>query len=78
LDAFAAAGLEVTHYEVAAKAMEFQPWAERMGATAEVIAELRRQLLDAPDAAAAYFAVEPVGDGLLFTLQEAIVIGRKA
>lgn len=77
LEAFGAAGLEVTHHEVAPKAIEFRPWAERMGARPEVIAELRRQLLDAPQAAAAYFAVEAVADDLLFTLQEAIVIGRK-
>lgn len=78
LAAFAAAGLTVTHHEVAAKAMEFRPWAERMGATTEVIAELRRQLLDAPDPAAAYFAVEDAGDDLWFTLLEAIVVGQKA
>ncbi len=77
LDAFAAAGLAVEHHETAAKAMEFRPWAERMGAAPAVIAELRRQLLEAPPAAAAYFAVETTADDLLFTLLEAIVIGRR-
>lgn len=77
LAAFAAAGLVVEHHETAAKAMEFQPWAERMGAAPDTVAELRRLLLEAPPAAAAYFAVESVGDDLLFTLSEAIVIGRK-
>ncbi len=58
--------------------MEFQPWAERMGADAAIIAELRRLLHDAPPAVAAYFQAETVGDALFFCLTEAIVIGHKA
>jgi ubiquinone/menaquinone biosynthesis C-methylase UbiE len=76
LAAMTAAGFAVVHHEVAAKSMEFMPWAERMGASAAVIAELRRLLLDAPPAAAAFFRTETVGDDLLFNLDEAILIGR--
>ena len=78
LETFAAAGFAVLHVESAPKAMEFTPWAERMGATPETVAELRRRLLEAPPVAAAYFAVAPAGGDLQFNLEEAIVVGRKA
>jgi ubiquinone/menaquinone biosynthesis C-methylase UbiE len=77
LAAFAAAGFTLLHHETAPKSMEFTPWAERMGATPETLAELRRRLLEAPPTAAAYFAVEPAGDDLRFNLDEAIFVGRK-
>ncbi len=76
-DAFAAAGLEVLHAETAPKRMEFQPWAERMGASDEVIAELREQLASAPSGADEYFRPELDGETLYFYLTEAIVIGRR-
>jgi len=77
-DAFAAAGFSVTHTEIAAKRMVFLPWAERMGASAEMIAHLRDMLLDAPADAAAFFRTEPEGDhDIAFYLDEAIVIGQK-
>ena len=74
---FSAAGLRVLHAETAPKRMAFQPWAERMGASAAMIEALRRMLLDAPPAAAAYFQlVEDAGE-LAFHLTEAILINRK-
>jgi ubiquinone/menaquinone biosynthesis C-methylase UbiE len=77
VEGFTAAGFLVLHHETAPKAIEFTSWAERMGATPETIAELRRLLLEAPPAAAAFFGVEPVGDDLRFYLDEAIVVGRR-
>lgn len=76
-DAFAAAGFDVLHAETAPKRMEFQPWAERMGASPDVIAELRAQLLSAPADAAAYFRPELEDEEVFFSLTEAIVVGRK-
>jgi ubiquinone/menaquinone biosynthesis C-methylase UbiE len=78
VESFIAAGFTVLHHEIAPKAIEFTSWAERMGATPETIAELRQRLLEAPPVAAAFFAVEPVGDDLRFNLDEAIVVGRRA
>lgn len=75
--AFAEAGFSAIYAEVAPKRMEFQPWAERMGASVETIAELRRLLTDAPPEAAAYLRPGEVDGGLVFFLSEAIVIGRK-
>jgi ubiquinone/menaquinone biosynthesis C-methylase UbiE len=74
---FTVAGFTILHHETAPKAIEFTSWAERMGATPETIAELRRLLLEAPPAAAAFFGVEPIGDDLRFNLDEAIVVGRR-
>jgi SAM-dependent methyltransferase len=75
--AYAAAGFTLLHVETAPKRMAFTPWAERMGATPQTVAELRRLLMDAPPAAAAFFAVDTTGDDLSFTLDEAIFVGRK-
>ena len=78
LDAFAAAGLTVEHYEVADKPMTFTPWAKRMGASEETIEELRRLLRQAPPAAIAYFKLGEADGDLVFSLQEGLIIGRKA
>lgn len=75
--AFTAAGLVLLHVETAPKQMTLIPWAERMGVTPETLAELRRLLLEAPPAAADFFSVQPAGDDLNFTLDEAIFVGRK-
>ena len=52
--------------------------AERMGATPETITELRRRLNEAPDTAAAFFQVYNTEKDLFFSLDEAIILGRKA
>ena len=78
LTLFNQAGLAVFHHEVAPKSMEFTPWAERMGASLETIAELRRLLLEAPESAAAFFRLTQSDDELYFNLDEAIILGRKA
>jgi ubiquinone/menaquinone biosynthesis C-methylase UbiE len=77
LAGFAAAGFTVTNHETADKTMTFADWAARMGASPETIAELRRRLVDAPAAAAAFLRPTPQGDDLLLTLEEAIIIGHK-
>jgi ubiquinone/menaquinone biosynthesis C-methylase UbiE len=77
-DLLTAAGFAVVHEETWAKVMEFQPWAERMGASAETITQLRHDLLHAPPAVAAYFAPKMEGDTLFFQLEEGIFIGRKS
>jgi ubiquinone/menaquinone biosynthesis C-methylase UbiE len=78
LAAFQAAGLTVFHHEIAPKSMEFTPWAERMGAMPETIAELRRLLVEAPDDAATFFQIYETDKELFFNLDEAILLGRKA
>jgi ubiquinone/menaquinone biosynthesis C-methylase UbiE len=77
-EAFSVAGFEAVHAETAAKRMEFEPWAERMGAAADVIAELRDMLENAPAAAADYLQPSTDDGKLFFYLTEAIVIGRRA
>jgi ubiquinone/menaquinone biosynthesis C-methylase UbiE len=76
--AITAAGFTLRHHEVAPKAMEFTPWAERMGVDAPTLATLRRLLVDAPPAAAAFFRVSPAGDDLTFHLDEAIFVAQRA
>jgi ubiquinone/menaquinone biosynthesis C-methylase UbiE len=78
LAAFTQAGLTLLHHEIAPKSMEFTPWAERMGATPEVITELRLLLMTAPPVAAAFFQLQTGEQDLLFNLDEALILGRKA
>lgn len=70
------AGLEPVHAERLPKDMEFQPWAERMGADATTIQRLRTMLDDASPALAAFLKPHVVDGALWFTLDEAILIAR--
>ncbi len=74
---FAAATLQVVHRERLKKEMEFEPWADRMGASEATKTELRRMLLEAPEAVRAFLLPRVDGGRLRFTLTEAIIIGRK-
>ena len=75
--AFAEAHLDMTCSVTLKKEMEFEPWARRMGASEAIRAELRKMLLDAPEGARAFLAPRLIDDRLVFTLTEAILIGRK-
>ncbi len=74
---FVTADLQVEHTETLKKKMEFDPWVKRLGAPVEVQAEVRRVLLDAPTAAREFLAPVTENGTLYFTLEEAILIGRK-
>jgi SAM-dependent methyltransferase len=70
-------GLDLAHKERLGKDMEFQPWAERLGADAITIARLRAMLSDGPPALQAFLRPRLVDGNLWFTLDEAILIARK-
>jgi len=72
------AGLAVVHQERLPKDMELQSWAERMGCSAETIKTLRGMLTGPSPALAAFLKPRPEGDDIVFTLDEAILIARKA
>ncbi len=74
---FGDAGLQVEHSENFKKEMEFEPWADRMGASAETKTKLRVLLLDASESVREFFAPRVEGDKMFFSLIEAIIIGRK-
>jgi ubiquinone/menaquinone biosynthesis C-methylase UbiE len=74
----AAAGLDVRHREILPKAMEFAPWAARMDVDAATVARLRSMLEDGSPALKAFLKPRLDGDALWFSLDEAIVIARKA
>jgi ubiquinone/menaquinone biosynthesis C-methylase UbiE len=74
---FGDAKLKIEHSESFKKEIEFESWADRMGASAETKAKLRALLLDAPNAVREFFAPRVEGDKLCFSLTEAIVVGRK-
>ena len=71
-------GFHVEHKERLGKAMEFQPWAERLGADAQTIAGLRDMLTQGPPALKAFLKPHEEGGSLWFTLDEALVIARKS
>lgn len=78
LEHFTAAGLTVFHYEVAQKTLDFTPWAERMGASPETIATLRRLLLEAPPGAADFYQLYTTDEDIFFNMDEVLILGRKA
>jgi ubiquinone/menaquinone biosynthesis C-methylase UbiE len=74
----AAAGLDVTHREILPKAMEFAPWVARMGVDAATVARLRTMLEEGTPALKAFLKPRLDAGALWFSLDEAIVIARKA
>lgn len=70
-------GFEVVHKERLGKDMEFQPWAERLGADAPTIERLRAMLMEAGPALRAFLKPREEGGSLWFTLDEAILIASK-
>lgn len=73
----AAAGLEVTHSELMAKSMQFDPWASRLGASDATVAELRQQLGELSGPLQAFLRPESRDGKLVFTLTEAIIVANK-
>jgi hypothetical protein len=57
--------------------MTFAPWAVRLGASSDVVTELRRRLAEAPQGVLDFLRPEGVGDEMTFALTEAIILGRK-
>ena len=57
--------------------MEFDPWADRMGADAELKTKLRKLLQDAPEPVKLFLTPRTDGDKMFFALHEAIITGRK-
>lgn len=73
-----ASGLAVWHVERIPKDMDFDPWARRLGCEEATIAHLRDMLATATPALRAFLKPRTEGEALWFTLDEAILIGRKA
>jgi ubiquinone/menaquinone biosynthesis C-methylase UbiE len=74
----AGGGLEVLHREILPKAMEFGPWVARMEVDAGTTQRLRSMLEDGTPAFKAFLRPRVDADVLWFTLDEAILIARKA
>lgn len=72
-----AAGLQVTHKERIPKDMEFDPWAVRLGCDAETVETLRGMLRGGSPALTAFLKPREVDGVLWFTLDEAIMIGKR-
>jgi ubiquinone/menaquinone biosynthesis C-methylase UbiE len=70
-------GFTIVHKERLPKDMEFQSWADRLGADAATIEQLRSMLLDGAPALQAFLKPRRDGEGLWFTLDEALLIARK-
>ena len=70
-------GFDIVHKERLGKDMEFQPWAERLGADGATIAQLRTMLAEGTPALRAFLRPRQEAGHLWFTLDEAILIARK-
>ncbi len=74
---FFTAGLAVAHSEMFQKEIDFDDWAARAGVAGNDLTRLRVLLVQAPDAPREWLKLRRVGNRLLFTLTEGIVIGQK-
>ncbi len=74
---FTEAGVTIEHTQELEKEMEFEPWADRMGASTELKAQLRQWLANAPQAVQAWLKPRRDGERLFFTLHEVVLVGRK-
>lgn len=77
---FANTRLKVEHSESFRKEMEFEPWADRMGASEDTKVKLREWLSDAPAGARDFWTPRSEGGKggkIYFSLTEAIIVGRK-
>lgn len=70
-------GFDLVHKERMGKDMEFQPWAERLGADAPTITRLQSMLAGGAPALQAFLKPRLEEGKLWFTLDEAILIARK-
>jgi ubiquinone/menaquinone biosynthesis C-methylase UbiE len=75
---FADAGLKVEQTEEFVKEIEFDPWADRTGASEATKVKLRKWLDDAPETVREWLSPRHDGDRMFFALHEAIIVGRKA
>mgnify|MGYP003498816027 CR=1 FL=1 len=69
------AGFSVTHTEQLDQDIEFAPWVERMRCSESTVARLKHLLAEAP--LRALLKPRETDSGLVFTLQEGIVLGEK-
>ncbi len=69
------AGFAVTHNEQLDQDIEFAPWVERMRCSAAAIARLKHLLGEPP--LSDLLKPRETDSGLVFTLQEGIVLGEK-
>lgn len=74
---FADAGLHIEHSESMTKEMEFDPWADRMGASEDLKAKLREWIAAAPAPVQEWLLPRHDADKLFFTLHEAVILARK-
>lgn len=72
-----ASGLTIMHRETFDETLDFDAWAARMDVTDADRMRLRAMLLQAPEAARAWLKPMRLGDRVLFTLREMVLIGRK-
>lgn len=76
--AFTRAGFDLRACETAPKEMEFESWADRMGVTDDIKAQLRTMLCNGAEATRAFLEPQERDGDTLFYLTEAILVGRKA
>jgi hypothetical protein len=71
------AGFAVVTSELLDQHIEFVPWTERMRCTPETI-EALRSMLFSDDLLRTFLRPREENGALVFTLQEAIIVGRKS
>jgi hypothetical protein len=73
LELMRATGFRDPAYELLDQHIAFDPWTQRMRCDAATVARLKSMLAQEP----LHTFLKPTADGAQFTLQEAIIVGRK-
>lgn len=76
-DGFTAAGFTLLIVETAAKWMEFEPWARRLGISDANYTRLKAMLVQAPEKVQEFLTPKISGARIDFRLTEAILIGKQ-
>jgi ubiquinone/menaquinone biosynthesis C-methylase UbiE len=74
---FFSAGLRVRHTEVFEKETDVDEWASRLGIAGDDLVRLRALILQTPASAVDWIAPRRVGNRILFSITEAIIVGIK-
>lgn len=73
-----AAGLRVTHREILTKEIDFDAYAARMRVTGADYVRLRALLLQGPEPLREWLRPRAIGQRVVFTLSEGVIVGQKA
>lgn len=75
---FFSAGLTVSHTQIATKDTDVDEWASRLAMAGNDLIRLKALILNTPKPVTDWLKPRQIGSRLIFTVTEAVIVGRKA